>query len=67
MTPNELKEYIVESLPGIGRNLSKSLLEQFNSINKIFNADVEELKKVEKIGKKKAENIRKVIDEEYKL
>jgi len=67
LTPNELKEYIVESLPGIGRNLSKSLLEQFNSINKIFNADVEELKKVEKIGKKKAENIRKVIDEEYKL
>ena len=67
MTPNELKEYIVESLPGIGRNLSKSLLEQFNSINKIFNADVEELKKVEKIGKKKAENIRKVIDERYNL
>jgi Fanconi anemia group M protein len=66
LTPNELKEYIVESLPGIGRNLSKSLLEQFNSINKIFNADVEDLKKVEKIGKKKAENIRKVIDEDYK-
>jgi len=67
LTSKELKEYIVESLPGIGRNLSRNLLEEFKSVRKIFNADVEELKRVDKIGKKKAESIKKIIDEEYQL
>ena len=61
----KLPEYIIESLPGVGRNLSKSLLKEFNSVKKIFNSNTEELRNVDKIGKKKAENIRKVIDEDY--
>jgi len=65
LTLKEQQEFIIESLPGVGPNLSKSLLENFGSVKKIFNADFEKLKEVEKIGKKKSENIRKVIDGEY--
>jgi len=65
LTLKEQQEYIIESLPGVGPNISKSLLENFKSVKEIFNADIENLKEVDKIGKKKAENIRKVIDEGY--
>jgi len=65
LTLKEQQEYIIQSLPGIGPNLSKSLLENFKSVRNIFNADAEKLKEVEKIGKKKAENIKKVINQEY--
>lgn len=65
LTLREQQEYLVESLPGIGPNLSKLLLEKFESVRNIFNSSIEQLKEVEKIGKKKAENIRKVIDDEY--
>ena len=65
LTLKEQQEYIIQSLPGIGPNLSKSLLDNFKSVKNIFNADIDKLKEVEKIGKKKSENIRKVIDEKY--
>jgi len=65
LTLKEQQEYIIQSLPGVGPNLSKSLLGNFKSVKNIFNADIDGLKEVEKIGKKKAENIKKVIDQEY--
>jgi Fanconi anemia group M protein len=65
LTLKEQQEYIIESLPGVGPSLSKSLLSNFKSVKDIFNADIDKLKEVEKIGKKKAENIRKVIDGGY--
>ncbi len=61
-----LQEYIVSALPGIGATLAKPLLRHFKSIKNIVNASTDELKEVEKIGKKKAEEIRKILDEEYK-
>lgn len=60
-----LQEYIVSALPGIGATLAKPLLRHFCSIKKIVNATVDELKEVEKIGKKKAEEIRKILDSEW--
>ncbi|MBS3134867.1 DEAD/DEAH box helicase family protein [Candidatus Woesearchaeota archaeon] len=65
LTLKEQQEYIIQSLPGIGPNLSKSLLANFKSVREIFNADTEKLREVDKIGKKKADNIKKVIDENY--
>ncbi|MDO8480989.1 MAG: DEAD/DEAH box helicase [Nanoarchaeota archaeon] len=62
-----LQEYIVSALPGIGAVLAKPLLKHFKSIKNIVNASVDELKEVEKIGKIKAEEIRRILDEEYKL
>lgn len=61
-----LQEYIVSALPGIGAVLSKPLLAYFKTIKNIIDASVEELQKVEGIGKKKAEEIRRILDEEYK-
>ncbi len=61
----EQQELIIESLPGIGPTLAKSLLAKFGSIKKIINASEEKLQKVEKIGKKKSEEIKKVTNSKY--
>lgn len=66
-TIREQQELIVETLPGIGPTIAKALLEKFKSIKKIANADEKELEEVDKIGKKKAKEIKKVIEEEYAL
>ncbi len=66
MTLKEQQEYIVSALPGIGPTLAKPLLEEFGSIKNIANASNEQLKKVEKIGEKKAAEIQKILSEEYK-
>jgi len=66
LTMKEQQEFIIQSLPNIGPTLAKSLLKKFKTVKKIINAKPERLQKVEKIGKKKAEELRKVIDKEYK-
>ena len=66
LTLKEQQEYIIESLPGVGPTLSKSLLKKFKSVKNVINAKEEKLKKVEKIGDKKSKIIREVLDGEYK-
>lgn len=66
-TNEQFQEYIVGNLPGIGKKLAKSLLVHFGSIKAIANADVKELTKVEKIGKKKAELIHKTLNHKYNV
>ncbi|MBI2545605.1 DEAD/DEAH box helicase [Candidatus Woesearchaeota archaeon] len=66
MSLKELQEYIISALPGIGPILSKPLLKEFKSVKNVMNASVEDLQNVEKIGPKKAEDIRNVVDGEYK-
>lgn len=61
----EQQQFIVESLPSVGPSLAKTLLEHFGSIQKIANANLDELKEVEKIGPKKAQTILKVFTENY--
>ncbi|QQR92281.1 MAG: DEAD/DEAH box helicase [Candidatus Iainarchaeum archaeon] len=65
LTMEEQQQFIVESLPSVGPNLAKSLLEHFGSIQKISNASLDELKEVEKIGPKKAQTILNVLTEKY--
>ncbi|MDO5859429.1 DEAD/DEAH box helicase [Methanobrevibacter sp.] len=57
--------FIVESLPNIGPVNAKNLLEHFGTVGNIINASEKELQEVEGIGKKTAENIKKVIDSKY--
>lgn len=64
-TLQEQQELIVETLPGIGPTIAKSLLKKFKSIKALANADEKELQEVEKIGKIKAQEIKKVIEAEY--
>ncbi|PIN86511.1 DEAD/DEAH box helicase [Candidatus Woesearchaeota archaeon CG10_big_fil_rev_8_21_14_0_10_44_13] len=63
----EQQEYIISSFPGIGSSLAKPLLRHFKSIKNFVNASEEELQKVEKIGEKKAKELQKVLNGEYKL
>ena len=60
------QEFIVESLPGIGPTLSKSLLKKFKTIKNIISAKEEDLKKVKKLGPRKIGNIKKVLEKKYK-
>lgn len=45
-TIKEQKKYILESFPGIGPKSSEKLLNKFETLEKIFNANEEELKKI---------------------
>ncbi|MBS3155134.1 hypothetical protein J4404_01405 [Candidatus Woesearchaeota archaeon] len=66
LTLKERQELIIESFPGIGPTLAKSLLQEFKSVKKIINTNEEKLQKIDKLGPKKASEIKKVIEEEYK-
>ena len=62
----EKQEYVIASLPGIQLKLAQSLLQKFGSVRDIINATEEQLQKVELIGPKKAAEIKKVIETEYR-
>ena len=64
-TPDEEKEYVVASLPMVEATLAKRLLEEFGSVEGVFSASEEDLKRVEKIGPKKAKRIREVAAGRY--
>jgi len=59
------QELIIESLPGVGNTIAKSLLKEFKSVKSIINAKEEKLKKIDKIGPKKAKKIKEVLDSLY--
>ena len=65
LTLKEKQEYIVSSFPGVGPVLAKPLLKKFKTIKKIVNAKTEALQKVEKIGPKKAADIKEVMEREW--
>lgn len=62
----EQQQIIIEGFPGVGPNLAKNVLKHFGSIKRALNADIKELTQVEKIGKKKAETIKRIVEENYK-
>lgn len=64
-TMKEQQEYLVEALPGVGASIGKALLKEFKSVKKIANATEKELQEVDKIGKKKAQEIKKVLEAIY--
>ena len=64
-THEQFQEYIIGNLPGVGPKLAKALLVKFKNARSIADASVDELMKIEKIGKKKAEAIHKTFNSEY--
>ena len=56
---------VLSSMPMIGPKLARDMIKHFKTIRNIATADVEELRKVEKIGKKKAERIYKILNSEF--
>ena len=65
-TSAQFQEFVIGNLPGIGPKLAKSMLVHFGTVRGIANATIEELMDVEKIGKRKAEVIYKILNEAYK-
>jgi Fanconi anemia group M protein len=59
------QEYIVASLPNIDSVLAKRLLEHFETVKDLFNANIDELRKVKGIGQKLAQEIDKIISYTY--
>lgn len=64
-TLTEHQVYVVSSIYDVGPVKSKKLLREFGTIRNIINADIEELKSVEGIGKETAENMLEIFTEEY--
>lgn len=62
LTLKEQQQFVIESLPGVGPTVASNLLSYFGSVEKVFNASKDDLQKVGKIGKKRAEVIRQVIE-----
>jgi Fanconi anemia group M protein len=62
----EMQQYFIEGLPQIGPEAAKALLKHFGNPKNMVVAEKDELKKVEGIGDKKAELIRKLLDTEFK-
>jgi len=63
----EQQQFIIESLPGIGPILAKEMLKKFKTVRGVMNANKVELQKVKKINKKKADNIKRLLEAKYKL
>ncbi|MFP3279068.1 MAG: helix-hairpin-helix domain-containing protein [Candidatus Micrarchaeota archaeon] len=65
-TNEEWQKLILSSIPGVGPKLAYELLKEFKSIKNVVNASVDELMRVDKIGKKKASRIHEILNFEYK-
>lgn len=61
----EQQRFLVESLPLVGPQMSKKLLQKFGSVKGIVNAKSKELQEIENMGQKKAKLIRQVLLKEY--
>ena len=53
-------------IQGVGVPMSKKILKEFNTLKNVANAKVEDLSKIDKVGKKKAENIYNLYNQPYK-
>ena len=65
-TLKEQQEYVISSFPHVGLLTARELLRRFGSVKKVLEADVEELKKINLIGDKKAKKIKDVFEDDYK-
>ena len=63
--PDQWKQFIVESLPGIGPKTAKALLNHFGTVENVFIASKQELREVEGIGDKRAKEIRQMLSKKY--
>ena len=66
LTLDEQQICIIESLPGVGPTIAKSLLKRFKTIKNILDASEKELQEVDKVGKLKAKVIKDLLNYEFK-
>jgi Fanconi anemia group M protein len=58
--------YMLETIPGIGPRLARTLIKQFGSLQAIVNAAPSDLRAVPGIGKGRAEKIRTLLQKDYR-
>ncbi len=58
-------EYIVGNIPGVGIMLARSLLKEFGSVRAIANANIEDIMRVDGIGRKRAQRVYEIMHREY--
>ncbi len=58
-------EYILSGFPGIDTVISRAILEEFRTLQRVFQASEEELKRVRGVGPKTAARIRRILTMEY--
>ncbi|HUT81566.1 MAG TPA: DEAD/DEAH box helicase [Candidatus Bathyarchaeia archaeon] len=63
--PSELLEFIVAGFPNINTVLAKRILEKFSTLERFFNAKIEDLQEIKGIGKKMAQEIIDLINYKY--
>ena len=67
MTLPQRQEYVLSSIGGgVGPTMAEALLKHFGSVQEVIDASINELVEVEGIGNKTAENIREIVESEYK-
>lgn len=59
-TPEAQKQFILEGFPGIGPTIAKTLLKEFDSLKKIFNATENQLTKI--LDKNKLEKFKSLLN-----
>ncbi len=64
-TLDQRQRFLVEGLPSVGDTLARNLLEHFGTVQAVFNATEEELKRVAKIGDVKAAEIVRLVRAKY--
>lgn len=64
--PSDLLEYIVAGIPGVNTLRAKNLLKELKTLQNVFLADIPDLTKIDKIGKKIAQEIYKLSRYKYK-
>lgn len=64
-TMSEQQEYVVSSIADIGPVTARALLDEFGTVERVFNATTDELQDVEGVGEKTAEGIREVLTADY--
>ncbi len=57
----EWQLFIISSIPGIGPKLARNLLERFGTVQNLANASAADMMETDKIGKKKAECIHRIL------
>tara|TARA_Y100000310_G_C20687609_1_gene820102 strand:- start:808 stop:1509 length:702 start_codon:yes stop_codon:yes gene_type:complete len=61
-TLKQQKQFILEGFPGIGPTISKELLKNFKSLEKIFTASREQLKTITKLTEDKIEKLKNLLE-----
>jgi Fanconi anemia group M protein len=64
-TFSDQQKAVVEALPDVGPSLAEALLSYFDTVENVMSAPESELMQVEKIGKKKASALRKLVSTRY--